>query len=92
MIRMVPFANAVAAVVAIFYVLCGVLAAAAPDLYAAIVRTWVHAMDIAVLFPKGTNVGIGSSLLGLVTITAAAWLTAALLATLYNRQVAGEPS
>lgn len=92
MIRMVPFANAVAAVTAIFYVLCGVLAAAAPDLYAAIARTWVHAMDVSVLFPDGTTVGIGSSILGLVTITAAAWLTAALLAMLYNRQIPGQPN
>lgn len=92
MLRTIPFANAIAVVAALFYVFCGVIAAVAPELYVAIARTWVHSMDITALFPNGMTADIGSSLLGLVTLTAVAWVTGAIFASLYNRLTAGQPA
>jgi hypothetical protein len=87
MLKVVPLANALALIAAVFYVACAVVAALSPGLYAQIARTWVHGMDVSTMFPAGTTIDLGASLLGLVTFTAVAWLTGAAIAAVYSRQV-----
>jgi len=89
MLRVTAFANAIASITAAFYVICVILAAVAPDLYLGIARTWVHGMDMTVLYPEGTTTTLGSFVLGLVTLTATGWLAGASLAYVYNRQLSG---
>ncbi len=88
MLQVKALANSAAAFAAASYVVCGVLAVVAPDVYFGIARSWIHGMDLSVLFPTGTTATSGSFVLGLVTLTAVAWVAGASLAVLYNWQVA----
>lgn len=83
MLRPVVFANAVAAVSAIGYILCALVALAAPTFLTAVFQGWSHTLDLAKIQRPGWF--FGESLLGLVTFVVTMWVGGWLLAALYNR-------
>jgi hypothetical protein len=83
MLRAVPFANALAAVSAAGYVLCRVLIDMAPGFFASVAQSWFHGLVVAPT--PWPTMNAGEFLLGLVSLTAVAWIFAAAWAWLYNR-------
>ena len=79
-----PFATALAAITAVVYVLCALLALAAPGLFLALFETWVHGLDLARIAPDGMLVTPLRFIVGLVTVTLAAWVFGWAWAALYN--------
>jgi hypothetical protein len=84
-IQTVSFANALALVSVGAYLLCLLLAAAVPDLFAAILLSWFHGTVAGT--GAGVRVTAAGMLLGLLTVAAFAWLFGLALAALYNRLV-----
>jgi multisubunit Na+/H+ antiporter MnhB subunit len=82
-IRSISFANALALVSVGAYFLCLVLAAAAPDLFAAIVESWFHGTLPGL--GTGARVTAGGMLLGVFTVGVSAWVFGLALAAVYNR-------
>ncbi len=82
-IQTVSFANALAMVSVGAYLLCVLLAAAAPDLFATILSSWFHGMLAGT--GGGVRVTAAGILLGLLTVAASAWLFGLALAAVYNR-------
>lgn len=85
MLRVTPFANAVAVVMAFLYLLCALVSAVAPEALIGFVQPWVHAVDLDLLMPRSWTFTASGFGLGLVTFTLSAWLVAAACAWLYNR-------
>jgi hypothetical protein len=83
MLRPVPLANSSAIVAALLYVLCAVFVAVAPGIYLAVLRSWFHGVQLSPL--AGPGLSAGGLLLGITTLVATAWVSAAALAALYNR-------
>jgi hypothetical protein len=83
MLRPVPLANASAIVAALFYVLCAIFVAVAPGIYLAVLRSWFHGVQLSTLADAGMSAG--GFMLGITTLVATAWVSAAALAALYNR-------
>ncbi len=78
--RIVPFATALAAISAVCYVVGVTLALAVPGAYMALMQAW----SLLNLAGIGVLVAVPGFIVGLVTITAGAWLFGAALAALYN--------
>jgi hypothetical protein len=83
MLRPVPLASSSAIVAALLYVLCAIFAAVAPGIYLAVLRSWFHGVQLPTL--AGAGMSAGGLILGITTLVAAAWVSAAALAALYNR-------
>lgn len=83
MLKTRPFANALAVAMGIFYVGCRLLAAVAPDFLRSIGQSWFHTSDLSAL--PTVSPTLGSSIWGLVTSMAAAWIFGYLLGWAYNR-------
>lgn len=79
-----PIATAHAAGVttAIIYIVCRVAIALFPDLAMTIAQSWFHGLEISKV--SGWSLSLGSFILGLVTISAGAWLVGYAFAVLYN--------
>ncbi len=84
MIKVLPFATALAAVMAAFYLLCALLALLVPDFLLALFQSWFHGLDLAKLAPDGALVTLPRFIIGLVSLTLVTWFFAAGWATLYN--------
>jgi hypothetical protein len=84
MIKAIPFATALAAASAVFYVLCALLVLLAPGLSLALFQTWVHGLDVSILATSAPLVTPLGFVVGLVTFTVIAWLFGAGWAALYN--------
>ncbi|MBI3979655.1 MAG: hypothetical protein HY331_15855 [Chloroflexi bacterium] len=84
MIRVFPFATALAGVSAAFYVLCAVLALLAPSFFLALFQTWVHGLNLSLLAAGVPLVTPAGFVVGLVTFTLIAWLFGAVWGALYN--------
>ncbi len=80
MLRIVPFATALAAISAVCYLIGVVIALAVPGAFMALMQVW-FLLNLASL---GALVTLPGFIVGLVTITAGAWLFGAALAALYN--------
>ncbi len=80
MIKVLPFANALAVVFAVFHTLGALLAMAAPGLFASLVQSWflLDLSQVAVVLT------LPLFLLGVVTAAIAGWLIGLVLAALYN--------
>lgn len=78
------FANATAAVVAVWVVACAVLVYIAPDLLFTLAQSWTHGMNLAPLRTSLTP-NLGSVLFGLVAASGLTWVTTYATVTLYNR-------
>ncbi len=89
-IRRVPFANALALVSVGAYLLCLFLAAAAPNLFAAILESWFHGTVPGV--GSGVRVTGGGVLLGFLTVAISAWVVGLALAAAYNRLGGDRPA
>ncbi len=78
-----PFANALTAATAIFYVALLVLRAVARDLFAFVFNSQFLGANVASLSPP--QPGIGSSLGTLLVVVVVTWVFGAVWAVLYNR-------
>lgn len=79
----VAFANALAIVSDAVSLVCALLVWTARDFVFGLASGWVHGIDLAAL-PVATPT-VGGVLVGLVTLTVAAWATGYLFAWTYNR-------
>lgn len=84
MLNAKAFANAAAAVMAVWVLACALLSYIAPDLLSTVAQSWMHTINLESV--KTTfNPDLGLLLLGLVTATGLTWLTAYGVAVLYNK-------
>lgn len=79
----VPFANALAIVSAAVSLVCAILVWTARDFVFGLASGWIHGTDLAAL-PAATPT-LSGVLVGLVTLTVAAWAVGYLFAWTYNR-------
>ena len=78
------FANATAAVMAVWVIACLALSIIVPDLLFAIAQSWMHSINIDAV--KTTfNPNLGSILLGFATAVGLTWITTYAVVWLYNR-------
>lgn len=84
MLKSQPFANAVAIVVGVAYVLCRIVAALAPQFLFRIAQSWFHAINLDSSLATG-SMSLGMFLLGLISSVALSWVAAYAVAELYNR-------
>lgn len=75
-------ANALAVLAAVLYVFCAVWSLVSKETFMSVMNTWTHTIDLSAL-PLRTP-GMGEVILGLVTFTAAAWITGYAFAVVYN--------
>ena len=75
-------ANALAATIGIFYVVCRVLVSLFPGFMFSIAQSWVH--DIKLTELNSATLSLSSFLLGLVSSVAVAWTTGYLYARIHN--------
>jgi hypothetical protein len=81
--RPTVFANSLAVVAAILYVLCRLLVEVAPGAFATTAQSWFHGLVIS---PEPWNgLDASSFVLGLLTFTVVSWLSAFMWATVYNK-------
>lgn len=81
--KAVPFANSLAAVSAVLYVVCRVLAVVAPGFLTALFQSWVHTVDVSSLVSRPG--GAGEFVFGLVSLVAVAWVFGYAWAWMYNK-------
>lgn len=84
MLNAKAFANAAAAVMAVWVIACVLLVYMAPDLLFTVAQSWTHAMNLEVLRSTFTP-NVGSLLLGFVSAVGLTWLTTYGTITLYNK-------
>ena len=84
MLNAKAFANAAAAVMAVWAVACALLVYVAPDLLFTVAESWTHAMNLEVLRSTFTP-NLGSLFLGFVSATGLTWVTTYGTITLYNK-------
>ena len=75
-------ANALAVTSAILYVFCRIAVSLFPNLSISIAQSWFHGLEISKI--SGWNLSLNSFIMGLITITGAAWLTGYIFAKVYN--------
>ncbi|OGD87681.1 hypothetical protein A2870_03145 [Candidatus Curtissbacteria bacterium RIFCSPHIGHO2_01_FULL_41_11] len=80
----VALANAATIVGLGIYVACRVLTLVAPGLVFAVGRSWFHAIELESV-QSATPIGIGTFLLGAITLSALIWITFYAFAQVYNR-------
>ncbi len=84
MLNAKAFANAAAAVMAIWVVICALLSYLMPDLFFAVAKSWMHTINLETV-KTAFNPDLGSLILGLVTATILTWVTMYGTISLYNR-------
>ena len=75
-------ANASAVTAAILYIVCRIAVSLLPNSAMTIAQSWFHGLEISKV--SGWSLSMGSFVLGLITLTGAAWLTGFLFAKVYN--------
>ena len=83
MLKITPFANALAVVMGVLYIVCRLLVGIAPDLFRSIAQSWFHGYDLSAI-PAGSTT-FGGFLLGLITAVLATWLFGYFFAWVYNK-------
>ena len=83
MLKEMPFANALAAVMGVVYIVCRLLVGIAPDLFRSIAQTWFHGYDLSAIPPAPMT--FGGFVVGLITSVGAAWIFGYALAWVYNK-------
>lgn len=78
------FANAAAAVMAVWIIACALVASVAPDLLFTVAQSWTHAMNLEVLKSSFTP-NLGSLVLGFASAVILTWVTTYGTITLYNK-------
>ncbi len=79
------FANAAALIMAVVYVVCRLSVGLFPDLTLAIAQSWFHGIDLARI--SGWNLGVGSFVLGLISLSLFTWVVDYVFAEVYNNLV-----
>ena len=75
-------ANALAVTSAALYVFCRLAVSLFPGLAMSVAQSWFHGLEVSRV--SGWSLTLSSFILGLVTLTASAWLTGYLFAKVYN--------
>lgn len=83
MIRVIPFANALALVTVAMHVLGALFALLAPGSYLALLGSWLL-LDLSSLGAGGVAFTLAGFVVGLATAALAGWLFGLVLAALYN--------
>jgi hypothetical protein len=76
------FANALAAITAIVYVVCSLLVVVFPEFFKMVSQGWFHGIDIGLIWTGSPR---GNFLLGLITAVIGMWLVGWAFAWLYNQ-------
>lgn len=76
-------ANASGALGALFFLACYILVLTAPDVYKNIAQSWAHGVDLSSIW----NPRMGNFMSGLISFTAASWISGWAFAWLYNKFV-----
>lgn len=84
MLNAKAFANAVTAVMAVFYIVCWLISTMAPDFVFAISQSWFHSISLESL-KSSTPMSFGPALMGIVTLSALTWVTTYATIWLYNQ-------
>ncbi|MBI2196371.1 hypothetical protein HYU45_02040 [Candidatus Daviesbacteria bacterium] len=84
MLNAKAFANAAAAVMAVWVVACALLAYIAPGLLFTVAQSWTHTMNLEAVRSTFTP-NLGLLLLGLISAVGLTWLTTYGTIVLYNR-------
>lgn len=84
MLKSVAFANAVAAIMAVWVVACALLSYLVPNLLFTVAQLWMHTINLNVVKTTFTP-NLGSIVLSLVSATGLAWITTYATIGLYNR-------
>lgn len=84
MLNAKAFANATAAVMGVWVIVCALLAYIAPDLLFTVAQSWIHAMNLEA-FRSTFTPNVESLLLGFVSAVGLTWLTTYGTIWLYNR-------
>ena len=87
MLNAKAFAHAVTAVTAVVYVICRLLSVLVPDLLFGLAQAWVHTLSLESM-KTSQAVPFGSFVVGLVTLSALAWVVTYATIWLYNRWAA----
>lgn len=75
-------ANASAALMGGFYVLCALAVAVLPDLFKAVTTSWFHGIDLGAIW---TGAPRGNFILGFISAVVVAWISGWAFAWLYNK-------
>ena len=84
MLNAKAFANAAAAVMAVWVVICALLSYLIPDLLFAVAKSWMHTINLETV-KTAFNPDLGSLILGLVTATILTWVFIYSVIEIYNR-------
>ncbi|KKS13139.1 MAG: hypothetical protein UU67_C0031G0012 [Candidatus Daviesbacteria bacterium GW2011_GWB1_41_5] len=84
MLNAKAFANAAAAIMAIWVAACATLSYIAPDLLFSVTQSWTHSMNLEGL--KSTSApDLGSLVFGFITAVGLTWITIYGTISLYNK-------
>lgn len=83
MLKSVPFANAVAIVSAVFFLICTALSYISPDLTGVLLQSWFHNFGLSSINP--IQLSLNSFTLGLVSFTLVSWVATYITIEVYNR-------
>jgi len=83
MLKSVPFANAVAIISAVFFVICVALSYLLPDITSLLIQSWFHNLGLTQVKP--IQLSLNSFALGLISFTVVSWITMYFTIVLYNR-------
>lgn len=84
MLKPTIFANAAAAVMTVFYVICALLSYIAPDILFALGSSWMHTINLEIV--KTVFIpNLGNIVFGLVSASGLTWVTVYSTIYLYNR-------
>lgn len=83
MLRVLPFANALALVTAGFHALGALFAWIAPAAYLGLWERWML-LDLSTVTVGGAGLTLGGFIIGLITAALLGWLIGLVLAALYN--------
>lgn len=78
------FANAATVITAIFYLVCWLVSAIAPDLVYSFASAWIHTLNLESVRSSGA-MPLGTAVYGLVSISTITWITTYVMIGLYNR-------
>ena len=88
MLNAKAFANAAAAVMAVWVITCAVVSYIAPDLLFSISQSWMHTINLESVRTTFSP-DIGSLLLGLISAVGLTWVTMYGIIALYNKWAKG---
>lgn len=83
MLKSIPFANAIAIVSTIFFVVCAALTYLFPGLTGIFVESWFHNFGLSAVKP--IQLSLNSFVLGLVSFSLVSWITTYIAVEIYNK-------